>query len=309
MDKKRIVIYALMLVAAVAIATQGFTNVGLDGLLVPLIFTFVYFTTIFIIATIIKNNSIVDIGWGMGFVVGSWLTLFVTEEPTILSYVIVGFISLWGLRLSGRLLKRNWGKPEDFRYAQWRKEWGDHVVLIAFFRVFMVQGIINFIVGSASYTVIKYNQFSFDSSYQFIVYAGLLIALVGLFFEVVGDEQLRRHIEEGSGKLLQSGLWSVTRHPNYFGEIMIWVGLYVSGITLLFTGAVSPIYYIILSISPIVMSTVLLKVSTPLLEKNMEKYDAWDDYTKRVPMIFPWAKKYVGSIIKKHKKTKPYKKS
>ena len=96
----------------------------------------------------------------MGFVVGSWLTLFVTENPTILSYVIVGFITVRGVRLSVRLLRRNYGKPEDFRYAQWREEWGDKVVIIAFFRVFMVQGIINFVVGSASYTVIKYNQFT-----------------------------------------------------------------------------------------------------------------------------------------------------
>ncbi|NLB21259.1 MAG: DUF1295 domain-containing protein [Clostridium sp.] len=291
MDKKRIVIYLILFVATLGIATQGFTNFGLDGLVVPLLFTFVYFTTIFIIATVIKNNSIVDIGWGMGFVVGSWLTLFVTEDPTILSYVVVGFISVWGLRLSLRLLKRNYGKPEDFRYAQWRKEWGDHVVIIAFFRVFVVQGIINFIVGSAAYAIIKYNEFSFGSPYQLIVYAGLLIAFVGLFFEVVGDEQLRRHISKGSGKLLQSGLWSVTRHPNYFGEILIWVGLYITGTALMFSGTVSPIYYIVLAVSPIVMSTVLLRVSTPLLEKNMEKYDAWDDYIKRVPMIFPWSKK------------------
>ena len=291
MDKKRIVIYTLLFIATIAIATQGFTNIGLEGLLVPLIFTFVYFTIIFIIATVIKNNSIVDIGWGMGFVVGSWLTLLVTENPTVLSYAIVGFISVWGLRLSLRLLKRNYGKPEDFRYAQWRKEWGDKVVVTAFFRVFVVQGIINFIVGSASYVVIKYNEFSFDSAHSYFVYAALFIALVGLFFEVVGDEQLRRHINKKTHSLLQSGLWSVTRHPNYFGEILIWIGLYASGITLFFTDSINPYYYLLLIISPILMSTVLIKISTPLLEKNMEKYDGWEEYTKRVPMLFPFTKK------------------
>lgn len=294
MDKRRIIIYSILFVATFAIATQGFTNVGFDGLLVPLLFTFAYFTTIFIIAQIIKNNSIVDIGWGMGFVVGSWLTLLVTENPTILSYTIVGFISVWGLRLSLRLLKRNYGKPEDFRYAQWRKEWGDNVVIIAFFRVFMVQGIINFIVGSASYSVIRFNEFTLGSSDMYFVFAALLIAAIGLFFEVVGDEQLRRHIQKGSGKLLTSGLWSVTRHPNYFGEILIWIGLYASGITLIFTDSISVIYYGILIISPILMSTVLIKISTPLLEKNMEKYEGWEAYTKRVPMIFPWSKNKIS---------------
>ncbi len=291
MDKKRVVIYTLLFLATFAIATQGFTKTGFDGLVVPLMFTYAYFTIIFIIATAIKNNSIVDIGWGMGFVVGSWLTLFVTENPTILSYVIVGFITVWGVRLSVRLLRRNYGKPEDFRYAQWREEWGDKVVIIAFFRVFMVQGIINFVVGSASYTVIKYNQFSIGSNHQYLVYIALLIAFVGLFFEVVGDEQLRRHIAKGSRTLLQSGLWSITRHPNYFGEILIWIGLYASGITLIFTNSVNPFYYLLLIISPVLMTTVLIKVSTPLLEKNMEKYASWEEYTKRVPMIFPWGKK------------------
>lgn len=291
MDRKRIVIYSILFIVALAIATQGFTNLGLDGLIVPLIFIFAYFTTIFIIATVIKNNSIVDIGWGMGFVVGSWLTLIVTENPTVLSYAIVGFITVWGLRLSLRLLKRNYGKPEDFRYVQWREEWGDKVVIIAFFRVFMVQGIINFVVGSASYTIIKYNEFSFNSNHKYFVYTAFAIALIGLFFEVVGDQQLIQHIKKKSGKLLQSGLWSVTRHPNYLGEILIWTGLYATGITLLFTKSVNPIYYMLLLISPVLMSTVLIKVSTPLLEKNMEKYDEWKEYTKKVPMIFPWAKK------------------
>ncbi len=291
MDKKRIVIYSLIFIITIAMATQGFRDFGSEGLIVPMIVTFAYFITIFIIATIIKNNSIVDIGWGMGFVVGSWLSLLTTENPTALSYVIVAFVTVWGLRLSIRLLKRNYGKPEDFRYAQWRKEWGNNVVLIAFFRVFMVQGIINFIVGSGAYALIKYNEFSFGLSHQVLVYAGLLIALSGLFFEVIGDEQLRKHIAKGTRSLLQSGLWSITRHPNYFGEILIWVGIYISAITLLFTKSVSPIYYIALALSPIIMSTVLLKVSTPLLEKNMEKYDAWDEYTKKVPMIFPWGKK------------------
>ncbi len=290
MDRKRIVMYGILFLATIAIATQGFINFGTDGLLVPLIFTFGFFTAIFIVATIIKDNSIVDMGWGMGFVVGSWLTLLVTKTPTVLSYFIVGFITVWGLRLSGRLIKRNLGKPEDFRYAQWRKEWGDKVVIIAFFRVFLVQGIINFIVGSASYSIIKYNQFSFNDNHQYIVYAGLLISLTGLFFEVVGDEQLRRHIKKGSRTLMTTGLWSVTRHPNYFGEILIWSGLYLSGFTLLFTNSVSVIYYLVLIISPLLMSNVLMKVSTPLLEKNMEKYDGWQEYTKNVPRLFPWTK-------------------
>ena len=291
MDIKRIVIYSFLFVLITALASQGFTQLGL---VIPLIITFVYFTAIFIYAQILKNNSIVDIGWGMGFVIGSWVTLLTTEPPTLLSYLVVAFITVWGVRLSVRLFRRNWGKPEDFRYAQWRQEWGKNVVITAFFRVFMIQGLINFIVGSAAYSTIRYNTFSggIDSIF---VYGGLLIALIGLYFEVVGDEQLRKNIEEnkrkGTKSLIQTGLWSITRHPNYFGEILIWVGLYVVGFTLLFTQAVHPLYYGLLIISPLLMSIVLIKISTPLLEKNMEKYAGWDEYSKRVPMIFPGFKK------------------
>lgn len=288
---KRIISYIALFVGAFAIATQFFTQFAFDGLMVPYLVILGYFTILFIIAQITKNNSIVDMHWGMGFVIGSWLTLWVTEEPTFLSYAIVALITVWGLRLSYALFKRNFGEPEDFRYRQWREEWGDYVVIIAFIRVFMTQGTINFIVGSAPYSVIRYNEFSFDASHRFLVYLALLISLTGLFFEVIGDWQLKKHIKEGSGGLMTSGLWSLTRHPNYFGEIIMWVGLYLTGVTLFFTNSVNPIYYLILLISPILMSGVLIRISTPLLEDHMQEYDGWNEYTKEVPMIFPWAKK------------------
>lgn len=287
---KRIVSYIALFIGAFAIATQFFTQFAFEGLMVPYLVILGYFTILFIFAQVTKNNSIVDMHWGMGFVVGSWLTLWVTEEPTILSYALVGLITVWGLRLSYSLFKRNFGEPEDFRYRQWREEWGKYVVIVAFFRVFMVQGTINFIVGSAPYSVIRYNDFTLDAPHSIFVYIALLISVIGLFFEVVGDRQLKQHIKEGSGGLMTSGLWSLTRHPNYFGEIMLWSGLYLTGVTLFFTNAVNPIYYIVLIISPILMSGVLIRISTPLLEDHMQEYDGWDEYTKEVPMIFPWAK-------------------
>lgn len=290
MDIKRIVIYSVLFAAAVALATQGFSAFGTEGLLIPLGITFAYFTTIFVIATIISNNSIVDIGWGLGFVIGAWATLLTTEAPNLLAYALVGFITVWGLRLSIRLFNRNVGKPEDFRYAEWRREWGKNVVITAFFRVFMIQGLINFVVGSAAYSIIKFNAFSFDGLQVVLVGLGSVIALTGLAFEVIGDEQLRRHIQKKTRSLLQSGLWSITRHPNYLGEILIWNGIYLAGLCLLVTDSVPLVYYVILVLSPLVMSTVLIKISTPLLEKNMAKYAGWAEYAQRVPMIFPFTK-------------------
>lgn len=290
MDIKRIIIYGILLFAAVSLATLGFQAWGTEGLLLPLVITFAYFTIIFVIATIITNNSIVDIGWGLGFVIGAWASLLTTQSPNLLAYLIVGFITFWGLRLSIRLFNRNVGKPEDFRYAQWRKEWGKNVIITAFFRVFMIQGLINFVVGSAAYSIIKFNAFTFDGLQAVLVVIGLGLAVVGLAFEVIGDEQLRQHIQKKTRSLLQTGLWSITRHPNYLGEILIWNGIYLAGFSLLVTGSVPLIYYLVLVLSPLVMSAVLIKISTPLLEKNMEKYEGWAEYAQRVPMIFPFTK-------------------
>lgn len=290
MDIKQIMMYGIALIAVFFLATLGFQAWGTEGLLFPLLVTLTYFTSIFVIATLMTNNSIVDIGWGLGFVIGAWASLLSTPSPNLLAYLIVGFITFWGLRLSIRLFNRNVGKPEDFRYAQWRKEWGKNVILTAFFRVFVTQGLINFVVGSAAYSIIKFNNFSFEGIQVVWVVMGLGLAVVGLAFEVIGDEQLRQHIQKKTRSLLQTGLWSITRHPNYFGEILIWNGLYIAGFSLLVTESVPLIFYIVLVLSPLVMSAVLIKISTPLLEKNMEKYEGWSAYAQRVPMIFPFTK-------------------
>ena len=291
MDRKRLIIYPLLFAITFAIASIGFQEFGVESLVLPYAIVLGSFAVLFVIAQIVKDNSIVDMFWGMGFVVGSIASLLTTATPNTLSYLVTGFIVLWGLRLSIRLTRRNFGKPEDFRYKAWRKEWGKNVVVIAFFRVFMVQGIINFTVGAASYIVIKYNTFEFSGLQSIGVYAGLAIAFIGFMFEVIGDEQLRRHIAKGEKKLFTSGLWSITRHPNYFGEILIWFGLYLTGFGLLGSEEIPVWYYLLLVIGPLVMTLVLVKVSTPLLERHMKKYDGWDNYVKTTPMLVPFGKK------------------
>jgi len=295
MEKKKMFAYIGVFLIGFALifgfSTAGFNNFDKQALFIPFLVTLLYFTIIFIVAQIIKDNSIVDMGWGLGFVIGSWTTLLTTTNPTKLSYFIAIFITVWGLRLSYRIIKRNIGKPEDFRYKAWREEWGNNVMFIAFFRVFMLQCFINFIVGSASYAIIKYNEFIFKGFSLVLVIIGLFISLTGLFFEVVGDEQLRRHMKKKTGGILKTGLWKLTRHPNYFGEIVIWSGLYITGLSLLITKSINPLYYFIMILSPVIMSTVLLKVSTPLLEKSMEKIDGYSLYKKSTPRIFPFTKK------------------
>lgn len=237
----------------------------------------IYFTLFFIVATIIKNNSIVDIGWGFGFVFVNWIVFFINGDINITKVIVNTVITLWGLRLFYYILKRNIFESEDFRYANWRKAWGKFVIPRAFLQVFMLQGILQFLIASPA---IYINTRELEFKYLSLI--GIAIWIIGYYFEVVGDKQLKNHIKnpDMKGKLLKSGLWKYTRHPNYFGEATMWWGIFIFALIL---GV--PIYYII---SPLTITLVLYFISTPILEKQMEKRSEWADYAKVTPMFIPW---------------------
>lgn len=237
----------------------------------------IYFTLFFIVATIIKNNSIVDIGWGFGFVFTSWLVFFVSGDYSTTKIIINIVISLWGLRLFYYILKRNIFEKEDFRYANWRKEWGKWVIPRAFLQVFMLQGLLQFLIASPS-LYINYNNLDF----HYLSLIGIVIWVIGFYFEVIGDKQLKDHIKNPNlkGKLLQTGLWKYTRHPNYFGEATMWWGIFVFAAIL---GV--PLYYVI---SPLTITLVLYFISTPMLEKKMSEREEWTEYVKNTPMFVPF---------------------
>ena len=108
---------------------------------------FIYFLSFFIVGTVVKNNSIVDIGWGIGFVFVAWYRLFTDTEATLPVILMATLISIWGLRLFYHISKRNIGKGEDFRYAKWRKDWGKWLIPRAFFQIYMLQGLFLFIIA------------------------------------------------------------------------------------------------------------------------------------------------------------------
>jgi steroid 5-alpha reductase family enzyme len=246
-----------------------------------LIFVLSYFTLFFIVATIIKNNSIVDIGWGLGYVLTAWF-LFVINGTTSLTAILANImVTLWGLRLFYYILKRNIFEAEDFRYAAWRKAWGKFVIPRAFIQVFMLQGIFLFMIGSTTF----YLNVT-DTKFHALSLIGIAIWILGFYFEVVGDKQLKDHSKNPITRgLLTSGLWKYTRHPNYFGEATMWWGIFIFAAIL---GA--PLYYII---SPLTITLVLYFISTPLLEKSMKEKEGWDAYAKRTSM-FLQIKKKVG---------------
>lgn len=238
---------------------------------------FIYMCLFFAIATAIKNNGIVDVGWGMGFCVVALATLPLVLEPRV--KLLVMLILLWGMRLSLFLFVRNVGKPEDFRYAQWRKEWGHNVVVRSFFQVFMLQGAFMLVIALP---ILLVNHNPGSSALGITDYIGTAIFLIGLFFEAVGDQQnyIFKKKPENKGKVMKYGLWRFTRHPNYFGETLIWWGIALV--------ALPAQYGYLAFISPIIITFLLLKVSgIPMLEKKYDNNPEYQEYKKHTSAFIP----------------------
>ena len=238
-----------------------------------------YFSLYFLIGTIIKNNSIVDIGWGLGFVIAGWFVIL--RDPTVVpgQWIITILVTFWGLRLFLHIIKRNFGKPEDFRYVNFRRAWGKWVIPRAFLQVYMLQGVFMYII---LLTVI-FTAYAGSNVKPHSLIPGIMIWLIGFFFEAVGDYQLKLFIAkpENKGKLMTTGLWSLTRHPNYFGEATMWWGIFLIAIA---SGA--PIWT---ALSPLTITLLLLYVSgVPLLEKSMKKKPGFAEYAGRTNKFFPW---------------------
>lgn len=244
-----------------------------------LILILAYFTLFFVIAQIIKNNSIVDIGWGIGFVIVAWYTFLRAGNGTEAGFLTTGLVTVWGSRLFYHIIKRNWKKPEDFRYAAWRKEWGRWVIPRAFFQVFMLQA---FFMVVIAYPVVAIN-ITERASYTLWVIIGLIVWLKGFFWEALGDWQLKQFIKnpENKGKIMKRGLWKYTRHPNYFGEATMWWGIFIIGI-----GTGSGFLGII---SPLTITFLLVFVSgVPMLEKKYADNPEFQAYARLTSKFIPW---------------------
>ncbi|QMS85329.1 DUF1295 domain-containing protein [Candidatus Xianfuyuplasma coldseepsis] len=235
---------------------------------------FTYFLIFFIVATIIKNNSIVDIGWGLGYVVTVWILYAIYQPQSWLVLVLNIMVSLWGLRLFYYILKRNVFQEEDFRYKNWRKAWGKYVIPRAFVQVFMLQGFFMYVIGSSAF----YANVN-DVTWNPLSIIGMGVFLLGYLYEVVGDAQLKAHIKHHKGTLMTTGLWKYTRHPNYFGESVLWFGIFM---TAWLSGV--PWFFVI---GPLTITLILYFISTPLLEERMQKKDGWQAYVATTNKFFP----------------------
>lgn len=232
-----------------------------------------------VVSVVIKNASIVDIVWGSGFVVVAWVSYAVADGDDTRRIVIALMVTLWGLRLAGYLAKRNIGHGEDYRYRAMRKHWGARFPIVSLVTVFLLQGVLMWVVSIG----VQLGQVPATPSFGPIGTMGILVWMVGLAFEAVGDLQLSRFKADpaNAGKVMDKGLWSLTRHPNYFGDSLVWWGIAIvaaeSGLGAWgFLGAA-------------VMNFLLVRVSgVALLEKSLSKRkEGYADYVARTSAFLP----------------------
>lgn len=246
----------------------------MSALTISVLSIFCYMNLYFIWSIREKNLGVVDIAWGKGFVIISFIFYWFSQKSPLHTIALV-FVASWGLRLTYYLFKRNHGAPEDFRYQSLRKEWNDSQ-LQAYLKVFMFQGFLMFIISLPI-------QFLMRSSGEFniVSFIGMAVWLFGFSWEVWADSSLSKFKSNPSnkGKLCTVGPWKYSRHPNYFGEITLWYGIFLT--------CFNSDYWWTL-IGPVVIHFFIIKVSgIAFLKDRMKKYPDYAGYFAKTNALIP----------------------
>lgn len=232
-----------------------------------------------ILSLAVRNASIVDIVWGAGFAINSWVLAITIDGDPTRQLVMALLVGIWGMRLAGYLAKRNIGHGEDWRYVAMRKKMGPKFPVVSLFTVFGLQGVL---MWSVSVPVMFANA---DATPPVgpIAIMGIMVWIVGFGFESVGDLQLARFKKDpaNQGKVMDQGLWSLTRHPNYFGDALLWWGIAIVAAE---TGS-----GILGFIGPVIMTFLLMRVSgVPILEKSLSKRrEGYAEYVAKTSGFIP----------------------
>ena len=259
---------------------------------VTLLVVWAYYTMVYFIARWKDDLSVIDIAWPFSFLLFSSILFwekFLTHENliTYVEYLIYSIIVLWSLRLGTYLLIRNIKKGvEDARYTNWRLQNGPHSMLKAYPFVFMTQMILMLIISLPLFFVFAFYAGHNDQSISgLLVIIGWFISLFGVAYQGIADFQLNKFKKNASkNQIMDRGLWRYSRHPNYFGEMLVWWGLFI-----IFMGFVSePILIAIALISPLCISFLLIKVTgAPLIEKRYQDQSQYLDYVNQTNKFIP----------------------
>lgn len=233
-----------------------------------------------------KDVSIVDSMWSLMFLIATVTYAFLSESPGMRAVLVIVLVAVWSVRLAAHITWRNWGEKEDYRYQKIRKNNSPNFGFKSLYIVFGLQAGLAWIISIP--LLIAVNA---DSAIGYLDIAGAALWLVGFIFETVGDLQLARFKSDpkSQGRVLDTGLWRFTRHPNYFGEFCIWWGFYLIAFS---AGGWWSI------VSPALMTFLLLRVSgVAMLEKDIGKRrPQYADYIERTNAFFPGPPKRGVSI-------------
>ena len=242
-------------------------------------FIILYMTFWFLVSLLVERRDIIDIAWGAGFVFLAWTTLIFRDlDLDTRSILLLSAISLWGLRLSFHTVRRNLRQEEDWRYHRWSQGQARLHPFCVFFQVFLLQGALMMIIAlPVVYSLRFINLPLFELNYP-----GIFLIIFGLIFETVADQQRYLFLkkERNKDQLISTGLWRYSRHPNYFGEIIFWWGIYF-----LVLGA--PKSWLMI-ISPLTITYIMLFVSGLPMEERYRGRPDFEEYKRRTSALIPW---------------------
>lgn len=234
-----------------------------------------FFMLVYLLSLYFRDMSIVDVAWGLGFILLVTLSYF-SGPMKLLNLVVYTMVVLWGLRLSWHIFSRH--KGEDWRYKNWRKQWGKTVWWRSLLQVFVLQAIILYIVSLPAVVLAMY-----PLTLNGWMIIGFIVWVIGLTTESVADWQVRQH-RKTSKTIYRDGLWRYSRHPNYFGEAMQWWGLTIMCAPLILS---YNLWWV--GASPILITYLLRFVSgVPMLEKKFMKATGYKEYMAKTNAFIPW---------------------
>jgi steroid 5-alpha reductase family enzyme len=238
------------------------------------------FTALWLVSLAVRNSSIVDMWWGPGILVVGLTYFLITPQPSSRAHLALALTAVWAIRLAWHIGARNIGHGEDFRYAKWRRERGGSWWWFSYFKVFLLQAVIAWVVAMPLYYAITAPA---PAALTIWDLAGAVVFAVGFLFEAVGDAQLRRFKRNpaNQGRVMDAGLWRYTRHPNYFGDALLWWGLGLLAVAV--PGGVAGL------LGPAIMTYLLVRVSgVALLETTLRQTKpAYADYVARTSAFWP----------------------
>jgi steroid 5-alpha reductase family enzyme len=238
------------------------------------------FVLLWLLSLALGNAAIADTFWGPGFVVvGVFYLVNAHGDPSPRGFLVVGLTTIWAARLAIHIGIRSFGAPEDFRYRRWREEAGTSFWWISLFKIFLLQALLLWIVSSPLLLAQLEGPGSALTARDFI---GIALFVIGFSIESTADYQLTTFKRDPSnrGRILRTGLWGRSRHPNYFGEAVLWWGL---GLLAFPTGGWLAL------IGPALITFLLMKVSgVAMLDAALvDRRPGYADYIRSTPAFFP----------------------